>query len=165
MYSCLIGQFAALDPNTAVYCGHEYTSSNLKFAVRFISCSAACHRHCHLIAVARLPLADYRRFNVSCQSSLTIRRFKTRWRGRKSGGEQDCLRCPVQSALSYATTCLCGASCRQYRTLSPVQMLCQRCASCALAKTTFETPSSNTARTMICRCCCSAQPSAIFILT
>ena len=34
MHSCLIGQFAALNPDTSVYCGHEYTLSNLKFAVR-----------------------------------------------------------------------------------------------------------------------------------
>ena len=35
MHSCMIGQFADLAPETAVYCGHEYTLSNLRFAVRF----------------------------------------------------------------------------------------------------------------------------------
>ena len=31
MHDCLIDQFAAAKPETAVYCGHEYTVSNLKF--------------------------------------------------------------------------------------------------------------------------------------
>ena len=34
MHSCIIGQFAALRHDTVVYCGHEYTLSNLQFAVR-----------------------------------------------------------------------------------------------------------------------------------
>lgn len=34
LHSCLMEQFATLRPDTAVYCGHEYTLSNLQFAVR-----------------------------------------------------------------------------------------------------------------------------------
>ena len=35
MHSCLIGQFADLPPETAVYCGHEYTLKNSEFCIKY----------------------------------------------------------------------------------------------------------------------------------
>ena len=79
MYESLIGKLAKLPPDTKVYCGHEYTLSNLKFAAEagtlpsFLGCF---YLGCILQATSRLaPMNVVPFYMVSLEATCSGYRY------------------------------------------------------------------------------------------